>query len=138
MRERPVTAPGVVLEADADRDGGTWTYSEYDTPGIRLSIPSQAEGLPPSEVWLDFARDEWLPEPPVLTAIPRGDGTGPTVVRTAGRAAADAVDAALRLDAVALWSVDWEAFRANHPEVRGTAEESLERLSRALEPVWGR
>ncbi|WP_326586057.1 nucleotidyl transferase AbiEii/AbiGii toxin family protein [Streptomyces sp. NBC_01294] len=85
VRERPVAAPGVVLEADAARDDGTWTYSEYDTPGIRLTIPWKAEGLPPGEVRLDFARDEWLPESPVLTAIPRGDGTGPTVVRTAGR-----------------------------------------------------
>ncbi|WP_404952690.1 nucleotidyl transferase AbiEii/AbiGii toxin family protein [Streptomyces sp. 147326] len=190
VRERPVAAPGVVLDADAARDDGTWTYSDYDTPGIRLSIPWEAEGLPPGEVRLDFARDEWLPEPPVLTAIPRGDGTGPTVVRTAGRElslawkllwlhtdrategraqAKDLYDAvllaeaeatrltprllrkvfrhqpgnaaaadALRLEAVALWSVDWEAFRASHPQVRGTAEEWLERLSRALEPVWGR
>ncbi|MFD4871187.1 nucleotidyl transferase AbiEii/AbiGii toxin family protein [Streptomyces sp. NPDC058412] len=190
VRERPVAAPGVVLDADAARDDGTWTYSEYDTPGIRLSIPWEAEGLPPGVVRLDFARDEWLPEPPVPTAIPRGDGTGPTVVRTAsrelslawkllwlhadcaaeGRAQAkDLYDAvllaeaeatrlsprllrtvfrhepgrtaaadALCLDAVALWSVDWEAFRANHPQVRGTAQEWLERLGRALEPVCGR
>ncbi|WP_327434473.1 nucleotidyl transferase AbiEii/AbiGii toxin family protein [Streptomyces sp. NBC_01236] len=190
VRERPVAAPGVVLHADAARNDGTWTYSEYDTPGIRLIVPWEAEGLPPGEVRLDFARDEWLPEPPVLTAIPRGDGTGPTVVRTAGRElslawkllwlhadcategraqAKDLYDAvllaeaeatklsprllrkvfrhepgntaaadALRLDAVALWSVDWEDFRADHPHVRGTAEEWLERLSRALEPVLGR
>ncbi|WP_234323801.1 nucleotidyl transferase AbiEii/AbiGii toxin family protein [Streptomyces sp. NRRL F-2580] len=190
VRERPVAAPGVVLDADAAREDGTWTYWEYDTPGIRLSIPWEAEGLPPGEVRLDFARDEWLPEPPVLTAIPRGDGTGPTVVRTAsrelslawkllwlhadcaseGRARAkDLYDAVLlaeaqatglsprllrrvlrhepgrtaaadapRLDAVALRSVDWEAFRAHHPRVRGTAQEWPRRLGRALEPVWGR
>ncbi|MCX4767986.1 nucleotidyl transferase AbiEii/AbiGii toxin family protein [Streptomyces sp. NBC_01275] len=189
VRERPVAAPGVVLDADAGRDDGTWTYSEYDTPGIRLTLPWKAEDLPPGEVRLDFARDERLPEPPVWTAIPRGDGTGPIAVRTAGRElslawkllwlhadcategraqAKDLYDAvllaeaeatklspqllrrvfrheprataaadALRLDTVALWPVDWEDFRANHPQVRGTAQEWLERLSRALETVLG-
>ncbi|MFE4547055.1 nucleotidyl transferase AbiEii/AbiGii toxin family protein [Streptomyces sp. NPDC056785] len=84
VRERPVAAPGVVLDADAARDDGTWTYSEYDTPGVRLIIPWRAEGLS-GEARVDFARDERLPEPPVLTAIPRGDGTGPVAVRTASR-----------------------------------------------------
>ncbi|WUW12766.1 nucleotidyl transferase AbiEii/AbiGii toxin family protein [Streptomyces sp. NBC_01465] len=190
VRERPVAAPGVVLNADAARSDGTWTYSEYDTPGIRLVVPWEAEGILPGEVRLDFARDEWLPEPPVLTAIPRGDGTGPNVVHTAsrelslawkllwlhadcateGRAQAkDLYDAvllaeaegtklsprllrtvfrrepgnataadALHLDAMALWSVDWEAFRVSHPQVRGTAEEWLGRLGRALGPVLER
>ncbi|WP_319595569.1 nucleotidyl transferase AbiEii/AbiGii toxin family protein [Streptomyces sp. ID05-04B] len=187
VRERPMAAPGVMLDAGAARDDGTWTYSQYDTPGIRVIIPWKTEGLPPGEVRLDFARDEWLPEPPVWTGIPHGDGAGPTVLRTAsrelslawkllwlhadcateGRAQAkDLYDAvllaeseatklsprllgkvfrrepgntaavdALRLDAVALGSVDWEDFLANHPQVRGTAEEWLERLRRALERV---
>ncbi|MFE9424507.1 nucleotidyl transferase AbiEii/AbiGii toxin family protein [Kitasatospora sp. NPDC006697] len=187
VRQRPVAAPGLVLDADAAKDDGTWTYTEYDTPGIRLTIPWRAEGLPPGGVLLDFARDERLPTPPVWTAIPRGDGAGPNVVRTAsrelslawkllwlradcaaeGRAQAkDLYDAVLlaeaaatklsprllrrvlrgepghavgaevmRLDEVALWSVDWEEFRARHPWLRGTAEEWLARLGRALEPV---
>jgi hypothetical protein len=36
-------------------------------------------------VQLDFARDEQLPESPVWTLIPRGDGGRPTAVRTASR-----------------------------------------------------
>ncbi|MPY39024.1 nucleotidyl transferase AbiEii/AbiGii toxin family protein [Streptomyces phyllanthi] len=188
VRERPVAAPGVVLDAEAAREDGTWTYSEYDTPGVRLVIPWQADKLPPGEVRLDFARDEWLPEPPVLTAVPRGDGTEPAAVRTASRELSlawkllwlhadcaadgraqgkDLYDAVLlaeaeatrlsprllrqvfrrepgrpkdvdplRLDVVTPRSVDWAAFRADHPQVRGTAEEWLERLSRALEPVF--
>ena len=64
---------------------GTWTYAEYDTPGVRLIIPWHAEGLPPGEIRLDFARDELLPEPPVWTLVPRGDGGTPTAVRTASR-----------------------------------------------------
>ncbi|MFD8597983.1 nucleotidyl transferase AbiEii/AbiGii toxin family protein [Kitasatospora sp. NPDC059646] len=187
VRERPTAAPGLVLDADAARDDGTWTYAEYETPGVCLTVPWQADGHPSGEVRIDFARDEWLPEAPVWTAIPRADGTGPSVVRTAGRAlslawkllwlhadsaaagrarAKDLHDAvllaetaaaeltpallrkvfsrepgcpaagdALRLDAVVLGSVDWEEFRADHPRVRGTAEEWLERLRRALEPV---
>lgn len=190
VRERPTAAPGVVLDANAARVDGTWTYTEYDTPGTRLVVPWAADGLPPGEARLDFARDERLPEPPVWTAIPRGDGTARTVVRTPGRElslawkllwlhadcategraqAKDLYDAvllaeaeatklsprllrevfrhqpgataagdALRLDAVVLRSVDWEDFRAEHPQVRGTAEEWLARLSRALEPMAGR
>ncbi|MDX3517378.1 nucleotidyl transferase AbiEii/AbiGii toxin family protein [Streptomyces scabiei] len=84
VRERPVAAPGVVLDVSAARPDGTWTYTEYETPGIRLTIPWTAEGLPPGEARLDFARDERLPELPVWTAIPRGDGSGRTVVRTPG------------------------------------------------------
>ncbi|MER7844320.1 nucleotidyl transferase AbiEii/AbiGii toxin family protein [Kitasatospora sp. NPDC096077] len=195
VRERPTVAPGLVLDAGAARHDATWTYTEHDTPGVRVAVPWSADGLPPGEVRLDFALDERLPEPPVWTAIPRGDGAGRTVVRTAsrelslawkllwlhadcatqGRARAkDLYDAvllaeagagaevgglsprllrtvfrrepgrtaaadALRLDAVARWaaerSVDWEDFRADHPWVRGTAEEWLARLSRALAPV---
>ncbi|MFD8707430.1 nucleotidyl transferase AbiEii/AbiGii toxin family protein [Kitasatospora sp. NPDC059648] len=187
VRERPSAAPGLVLDADAARRDGTWTYSDHDTPGVRLVIPWTAEGLPPGQVNVDFARDERLPEPPVWTAVPRGDGTGPTVVRTAGRGlslawkllwlhadcaaegrarAKDLYDAvllaeaegtalserllravfrhepgrtapadALRLDTVGLRSADWEDFRADHPRVRGTAEDWLGRLSRALAAV---
>ncbi|MFE7836017.1 nucleotidyl transferase AbiEii/AbiGii toxin family protein [Streptomyces sp. NPDC057474] len=190
VRERPVAASGVVLDVDAARPDGTWTYTEYETPGTRLTIPWAAEGLPPGEARLDFARDERLPELPVWTAIPRGDGSARTVVRTPGRElslawkllwlhadcategrarAKDLYDAvllaeaeatelsprllrevfrrepgdtaaadALHLDAVVLDSVDWADFRAAHPQVRGTAEEWLDRLNRALEPLPGR
>lgn len=82
VRERPVAAPGVVLDVDGARPDGIWTCTEYETPGTRLTIPWTAEGLPPGEARLDFARDERLPELPVWTAIPRADGSGRTVVRT--------------------------------------------------------
>ena len=186
--EQPVVAPGVVLDVEAAWDDDTWTYSEYDAPGSRLIIPWEVEGLPGGEVQLDFARDERLPEAPVLTAIPRADGAGHTVVRTAGRELSlawklrwlhtdhatvgraqgkDLYDAvvlaeseatrlslpllhkvfrqepgdatagdALHSDAMARWSVDWEDFRADYPGVRGTAEEWLRRLIRAVEPVF--
>ncbi|WP_437067225.1 nucleotidyl transferase AbiEii/AbiGii toxin family protein [Streptomyces sp. enrichment culture] len=84
IRSRPQAAPGILLDADAARTDGTWTYVEYDTPGVRLVVPWRADGLPPGEVRLDFARDELLPKPPVWTAVPRGDGGAPVVVRTAG------------------------------------------------------
>ncbi|MER5747743.1 nucleotidyl transferase AbiEii/AbiGii toxin family protein [Streptomyces sp. NPDC002225] len=61
-----------------------WMYREYETPGIRVVVPWEADGLPPGELRMDFARDERLPEAPVWTACPRGDGGPPTPVRTAG------------------------------------------------------
>ncbi|WP_329184772.1 nucleotidyl transferase AbiEii/AbiGii toxin family protein [Actinacidiphila glaucinigra] len=85
VRAHPDAAPGIRLDAKAARDDGSWTYAGYDTPGVRLVIPWHADGLPPGEVSLDFARDERLPEPPVLTAVPRGDGGPPAVVLTASR-----------------------------------------------------
>ncbi|MFE9130899.1 nucleotidyl transferase AbiEii/AbiGii toxin family protein [Streptomyces sp. NPDC003631] len=81
----PEAAPGLLLAANRARVDGTWTYTEYDTPGVRLIVPWHTEGLPPGEVRLDFARDEVLPESPVWTLVPRGDGGRPTAVRTASR-----------------------------------------------------
>ncbi|WP_086786667.1 nucleotidyl transferase AbiEii/AbiGii toxin family protein [Streptomyces caniscabiei] len=202
VRERPVAAPGVVLDVNGARPDGIWTYVEYETPGVRLTIPWAAEGLPPGEARLDFARDEPLPELPVWTAIPRADGSGRTVVRTPGPAlslawkllwlhtdcaseghvrAKDLYDAvllaeaevtrlsprllhkvfrrapdvgtpapdagtpalvgtpapadALRVDTLVLDAEEWAVFRTAHPRVRGTAEEWVERLGRALERV---
>ncbi|MEE1766539.1 nucleotidyl transferase AbiEii/AbiGii toxin family protein [Streptomyces sp. SP18BB07] len=191
VRERPVAAPGVVLDVDGARPDGIWTYTEYETPGTRLIIPWTAEGLPPGEARLDFARDERLPELPVWTAIPRADGSGRTVVRTPGPAlslawkllwlhtdcasegraqAKDLYDAVLlaeaevtrlsarllhrvfrrepgtgapapadplRVDTLVLDAADWADFRTAHPRVRGTAEEWVNRLGRALERVPG-
>ncbi|MEU6339331.1 nucleotidyl transferase AbiEii/AbiGii toxin family protein [Streptomyces sp. NPDC046977] len=185
VRRRPEAAPGVRLDANGARHDGNWTYTDYDTPGVRLVIPWHADGLPPGEVRLDFARDERMPEAPVLTAVPRGDGGAPAVVRTASRelslawkllwlqadAAAegraqgkDLYDAVLlaetpgialsprllrqvtrrepghpaaepRLVRVAPHSVDWDAFRAAHPRVGGTAAQWLDRLGRALDAM---
>ncbi|MET7285351.1 nucleotidyl transferase AbiEii/AbiGii toxin family protein [Streptomyces sp. NPDC005573] len=84
LARSPQAAPGLLLDPEAARPDGTWTYGEYDTPGVRLLVPWHADGLPPGEVQLDFARDETLPDPPVWTAIPRGAGGGPTPVRTVG------------------------------------------------------
>ncbi|MFE1439883.1 nucleotidyl transferase AbiEii/AbiGii toxin family protein [Streptomyces sp. NPDC058739] len=87
IRASPEAAPGVLLDADAAKPDGEWTYAEYDLPGIRLLVPWRAEGLDePGEVRLDFARDELLPEPPQWTAVPRGDGGSPVAVRTVGPA----------------------------------------------------
>ncbi|MDQ0311855.1 hypothetical protein J2S46_006411 [Kitasatospora herbaricolor] len=88
LRRRPEAAPGVLLAADRAREEGNWAYAGAGggLPGVRLRIPWQARGLPPGELQLDFAQDERFPEPPVLTAVPRGDGGGPAVVRTASRA----------------------------------------------------
>ncbi|WP_051866357.1 nucleotidyl transferase AbiEii/AbiGii toxin family protein [Streptomyces griseus] len=184
VRMNPQAARGVLLVPDDADEDGTWTYAEYDTPGVRLVIPWHAEGLPPGEVRLDFARDELLPEAPVWTLIPRADGD-PVAVRTASRELSlawkllwmhvdcategraqgkDLYDAVLlaeaegtalsqRLlrkvlcrapvsaagdlgaDAMTRWQFDWDGFRAEHPSVRGSARDWLDRLVRALEPT---
>ncbi|WP_323375122.1 nucleotidyl transferase AbiEii/AbiGii toxin family protein [Streptomyces sp. RB17] len=85
LARHPEAAPGLFLDAENARVDGTWTYAAYDTPGVRLLIPWRADGLPPGEVRLDFARDERLPEPPVWTLVPRADGASPVPVRTASR-----------------------------------------------------
>lgn len=185
VRAHPDAAPGVRLDAEGAREDGSWAYAQYDTPGVRLVVPWHAEGLPPGEVSLDFARDERLPEAPVLTAVPRGDGGPPAVLLTSSRALSlawkllwlqadaaaggrargkDLYDAVLlaeapgttlsprllrrvtargpghpasasRLAEVAPHLVDWDAFRAAHPDVTGTAAQWLARLSRALDGV---
>ncbi|MFF3594153.1 nucleotidyl transferase AbiEii/AbiGii toxin family protein [Kitasatospora indigofera] len=180
----PEAAPGVLLAADRAREEGNWTYAGEDggLPGVRLRIPWQGPGLPPGELQLDFAQDERFPEPPVLTAVPRGDGGAPAVVRTASRAlslawklrwlhtdatvgdrpqAKDLYDAVLlaedgrtalsprllrtvlgptparapggfRPQDLRVREADWAAFRADHPGVRGPAEQWLARLGTAL------
>ncbi|MFE7466610.1 nucleotidyl transferase AbiEii/AbiGii toxin family protein [Streptomyces sp. NPDC057499] len=68
------------LRVSLDRE---WLYREYETPGVRVVVPWEADGLPPGALGMDFARDERLPEAPVWTACPRGDGGPPVPVRTA-------------------------------------------------------
>ncbi|MHC5906450.1 nucleotidyl transferase AbiEii/AbiGii toxin family protein [Streptomyces sp. S6] len=87
IRDRPYAGAGVVLDAAGARDEGNWTYAGYDIPGVRLSIPWRTEhpGTLTGAVQLDFARDEFLPEPPVWTLVPRAGGHPPTPVRTASR-----------------------------------------------------
>ncbi|OKI31186.1 nucleotidyl transferase AbiEii/AbiGii toxin family protein [Streptomyces sp. CB03911] len=187
LRRRPEAAPGVLLAAGGAREEGNWAYAGEDggLPGVRLRIPWQARGLPPGELQLDFAQDERFPEPPVLTAVPRGDGGAPAVVRTASRAlslawklrwlhtdatvdgrpqAKDLYDAVLlaedgrtelsprllrtvlgptparapggfRPQDLRVREADWAAFRADHPGVRGPAEQWLARLGTALARV---
>ncbi|MFF1778235.1 nucleotidyl transferase AbiEii/AbiGii toxin family protein [Streptomyces virginiae] len=86
VRASPRAAAGVLLDADGARRDGTWAYTytdgEFGPPGIRILIPWRADSGPAGTAQLDFSRDERLPEAPVWTAVPRGDG-GVTVVRTA-------------------------------------------------------
>jgi hypothetical protein len=87
VRRRPDAAPGVRLDAEKSRADGDWGYGDGDagTAGVRLLIPWQAHDSLAGEVQLDFALDERLPQPPVWTRVPRGDGGRPTVIRTASR-----------------------------------------------------
>ncbi|MFJ3830035.1 hypothetical protein ACIPWI_18980 [Streptomyces sp. NPDC090046] len=88
VRARPQAAAGVLLDADAASRDGSWAYAyahaEDGPAGVRILIPWRAESGPLGVAQLDFSRDERLPEAPVWTAVPRGDG-GVTAVRTASR-----------------------------------------------------
>ena len=87
VRRRPGAASGVVLDADGARRDRNWgyAYGGYGAAGVRILVPWRSEGVPGGEVQLDFAVDEGVPQPPVWTLVPRGDGGAPSVVRTAGR-----------------------------------------------------
>ncbi|MFE2351892.1 nucleotidyl transferase AbiEii/AbiGii toxin family protein [Kitasatospora cineracea] len=203
VTRHPHPAPGITLHPDSVRTNGSWAYAYDDgRPGVRVALRWTAEcggdggAAVEGEVTVDFARDERLPEPPVRTAVPRGDGTGATTVRTASRElslawkllwlhadgtrarAKDLYDAVLlaelcahTLDPALLHRVlarepghpgrpshsdhpdhpghpghpgdpgtlrpavppaDWDALRAAHPGIHGTAADWLARLRTAL------
>ncbi|MFJ1890037.1 nucleotidyl transferase AbiEii/AbiGii toxin family protein [Streptomyces sp. NPDC088170] len=79
----PPPPEGIRVDPLRVTSDGVWMYREYETPGVRVVVTWQADGLPPGELRMDFAQDERLPEAPVWTACPRGDGGPPTPVRTA-------------------------------------------------------
>jgi hypothetical protein len=83
LEAHPVTPDGVRLdpsEAQFDADFGYAYETGYDGSGVRINVPFDG-----GAVQIDFAYDETLPEPAVLTAIPRTDGT-PTALWTASPA----------------------------------------------------
>jgi hypothetical protein len=79
----PHAGGGVVLDVDGIREDGTWTYRVHETPGVRLTLPYRTADGRAGGIQLDFASDETLPQAPVWTAVPRGDGGPPTVAVTA-------------------------------------------------------
>ncbi|MHA6758785.1 nucleotidyl transferase AbiEii/AbiGii toxin family protein [Streptacidiphilus sp. PAMC 29251] len=85
IRGNPEAGAGITIDPADAREDENWTYIDDDTPGVRLVVPWHADGLPPGEVRLDFARDETMPQAPQWTAVPRADLAAPTVVRTASR-----------------------------------------------------
>jgi hypothetical protein len=90
LAERPAAAAGVVLEPAGAERAGDWTYAygppddgtswPDPVPGVRITVPYRADGLPPGQLQLDFAYDEWLPEPPAHTRVPTTTGDGDGIV----------------------------------------------------------
>ncbi|MFC5006592.1 hypothetical protein ACFPIJ_53320 [Dactylosporangium cerinum] len=90
LGRRPRTPGGAVLDVANAVPDGEWDYAAHNLDyrefaGARVHIPWQAGDLT-GDVQLDFSYDETLPEPPVLTAVPRGSGGTPTTAWTASRA----------------------------------------------------
>jgi hypothetical protein len=87
VRAHPRTATGVFLDADAVEEDATWAYADYGITdgggGARLIFPWRADDATVGTLQLDFAYDEPLLEPPVLTAVPRGGGQPPVALWTA-------------------------------------------------------
>ncbi|MEU7820277.1 nucleotidyl transferase AbiEii/AbiGii toxin family protein [Catellatospora sp. NPDC049133] len=88
VHRQPQAEGGVRFDADrAEIDHG-WTYAydgeEDGAGGTRLLLPWRLDETVHGLLQLDFSYDERLPEPPVLTAIPRSGGGPPTAVWTAG------------------------------------------------------
>ncbi|MFJ9367137.1 nucleotidyl transferase AbiEii/AbiGii toxin family protein [Nocardia sp. NPDC101769] len=87
IRQRPAAQAGVVLNADGIEGGadGSYAFDYYDTPGLRVRVPWYTTGpdAMAGEVQLDFAADQSLPDSPVWTLVPRGDGSAPIPCATA-------------------------------------------------------
>ncbi len=87
LYDRPAFDDGLVFDATAATVDATWGYSYQSADGdggVRVTLPWRA-GDERGSVQLDFAYDEQLPDPPVFTAVPRSDGSPPTVVWSASR-----------------------------------------------------
>jgi hypothetical protein len=87
VEKHPRAAGGVLVDADHTVDSNiSYGYDTgYGSGGVRVTIPWHAEDAGSGSVQLDFAYDQTLPDPPVLTAIPRGTDDGRTAVWTASR-----------------------------------------------------
>ncbi|GAA2587882.1 hypothetical protein GCM10010435_77770 [Winogradskya consettensis] len=86
LTSRPETGDGVRLHPDKAERDGSWGYTEYaEGSGVRIHIPWQSRSGESGSVQVDFAYDERLPEPPVLTAVPRAAGQRPLGLWTASR-----------------------------------------------------
>ncbi|GAA3758620.1 hypothetical protein GCM10022225_50030 [Plantactinospora mayteni] len=89
LRRHPTAAGDLHVDPDAITEDNTWGYS-YDSGyrevaeegggGCRLVVPWRVGDALAGTVQLDFAYDEWLPEPPRLLAVPRQDETDPPTV----------------------------------------------------------
>lgn len=89
IRERPTAPAGVILDGDQIDGDPTGTLDYYDTPGVRVVVPWHTAGPDPmaGAVQLDFAAGQSLPDAPVWTLVPRGDGGTPIPCATASREA---------------------------------------------------
>ncbi|MGW1881680.1 nucleotidyl transferase AbiEii/AbiGii toxin family protein [Streptomyces sp. NPDC001970] len=102
IRSSPTAPGGVTFDPDSVRQERFGDYDddvhddddilstwEYELPGLRIFLPWRASGDERDgvrgRIQLDFTLDEAVPDPPVWTAVPRGDGGPPTPVRTASR-----------------------------------------------------
>lgn len=89
VRKEPRTDCGMVFDPDAATVDATWGYAYESADGadsgrVRITLPWRTADECGS-IQLDFAYDERLPDPPIFTAVPRGDGGPPTVVWSASR-----------------------------------------------------
>ncbi|MFF7247251.1 nucleotidyl transferase AbiEii/AbiGii toxin family protein [Embleya sp. NPDC008237] len=83
----PDAGAGVVLDAGRAHSEGGGSYGDGDgARGVRLIVPWRADGLPEGTIRVDYAFDEWVPEPARWTAIPRAGGGPPVVAPAASRA----------------------------------------------------
>ncbi|WP_328906726.1 nucleotidyl transferase AbiEii/AbiGii toxin family protein [Streptomyces sp. NBC_00234] len=121
LRTGPALPDGIRIDPSAVTQDVEWTVREYQTDGIRLLIPWEAEGLPAGVMRMDFAYDEEMPEAPVRLDCPRGDG-GPS---TAISAASPGLSLVWKL----MWLVeDWDT------EGRGAAKDLYDAMLLAEHP----
>ncbi|MGW0432580.1 nucleotidyl transferase AbiEii/AbiGii toxin family protein [Micromonospora sp. NPDC003197] len=86
LRQQPTVTEGVLLDVDGATREEDWETIGYESTSVlRVCVPWRADGVPPGSVQLDLALDVDLPEPPVETVVPRGDGGQFASVRAASR-----------------------------------------------------
>ncbi|MCF2530279.1 nucleotidyl transferase AbiEii/AbiGii toxin family protein [Yinghuangia soli] len=126
-------------------DGGPPTTVQAASPELSLAwklqwLQSDATRVDPDDPWQPAPRAQGkdLYDAVLLAEAYAATLSGALLARVMGIPRAEAADrlaTCFDADAISRWDVDWRAFQAAHPHVRGGADAWLGRLARAVAPI---